>query len=59
VIGVVAVDIGLVAVNQHFLGDVVAGSFLGVSTGLFTMALWRAAELEAQIAKVAISEERR
>jgi len=58
-IGVVAVDIGLVAVNQHFLGDVVAGSFLGVSTGLFTIALWRAGELEAQIAKVAISDERR
>jgi membrane-associated phospholipid phosphatase len=44
-IGVVVVDIGLVAVNQHFLSDVIAGSFLGVSTGLFTIALWRASEL--------------
>ena len=47
-IGVVVVDIGLVAINQHFLGDVIAGSFLGVSTALFTIALWRASELEAQ-----------
>lgn len=42
VIGVAAVDIGLVALNLHFLSDVVAGSFLGASTGLFTVALWRA-----------------
>jgi membrane-associated phospholipid phosphatase len=47
-IGVVVVDIGLVAINQHFLGDVIAGSFLGVSTALFTITLWRASELEAQ-----------
>jgi membrane-associated phospholipid phosphatase len=47
-IGVVVVDIGLVAINQHFLGDVIAGSFLGVSTALLTITLWRASELEAQ-----------
>ena len=47
-IGVVAVDIGLVALNVHFLSDVVAGTFLGLSTGLFTVALWRASELRTQ-----------
>jgi membrane-associated phospholipid phosphatase len=41
-IGVVSVDVGLVALNVHFLSDVVAGSFVGVSTGLFTIAMWRA-----------------
>jgi membrane-associated phospholipid phosphatase len=48
-IGVVAVDIGLIALNLHFLSDVIAGSFLGVSTGLFTVALWRASELGMQL----------
>jgi membrane-associated phospholipid phosphatase len=41
---VIAADIALVAVNIHFLSDVVAGSFVGVSTGLFTVAVWRAAD---------------
>jgi membrane-associated phospholipid phosphatase len=44
VMGIVAVDIGLVALNLHFLSDVIAGSFLGVSTGLFTVGMWRAIE---------------
>jgi membrane-associated phospholipid phosphatase len=39
---IVAADVGLVALNFHFLSDVVAGSFVGVSAGLFTVALWRA-----------------
>jgi len=39
---VITVDIGLVALNLHFLSDVIAGSFVGLSTGLFTIALWRA-----------------
>jgi membrane-associated phospholipid phosphatase len=52
-IGVVAADIGLVALNLHFLSDVVAGSFVGVSTGLFTVALWRASELGMQVVKLA------
>ena len=47
-IGIFAVDIGLIALNLHFLGDVIAGSFVGVSTGLFTLALWRASQLEMQ-----------
>ena len=50
-IGVVAVDIGLVALNLHFFSDVVAGTFLGVSTGLFTVALWCASKLRMQHAK--------
>ena len=41
---VIAADIELVAVNIHFLSDVVAGSFVGVSTGLFTIAAWRASD---------------
>lgn len=45
---IVAIDIGLVALNLHFLSDVVAGSFVGVSTGLFTIALWRASERAMQ-----------
>jgi membrane-associated phospholipid phosphatase len=48
-IGLIAVDIGLVALNLHFLSDVVAGSFVGVSTGLFTVALWSASKVEIQV----------
>ena len=51
-IGLIAVDIGLVALNLHFLSDVVAGSFVGISTGLFTVALWSASKLEMQVAKM-------
>jgi len=32
----------LVILNLHFLSDVVAGAFVGISTGLFSVALWRA-----------------
>jgi membrane-associated phospholipid phosphatase len=42
---IIAADIGLVMLNIHFLGDVIAGSFLGFSTALFTISLWRAARL--------------
>ena len=56
-IGVVAVDIGLVALNVHFLSDVVAGTFLGLSTGLFTVALWRASELRTQDVKWSIQSD--
>lgn len=38
---IVAADVGLIALNVHFLSDVVAGSFVGVSTGLFTVAAWQ------------------
>jgi len=42
---IVAIDIGLVMLNLHFLSDVIAGSFLGFSIALFTISLWRAARL--------------
>jgi membrane-associated phospholipid phosphatase len=38
----VAVAVALVAANFHFLGDVIAGAFLGISTGWLTVAIWEA-----------------
>lgn len=35
-----AVAIGLVGANFHFLSDVIAGAFLGVSVGWISVALW-------------------
>jgi membrane-associated phospholipid phosphatase len=35
-----AVAIGLVGANFHFLGDVIAGAFLGISIGWLSVALW-------------------
>ena len=35
-----AVAIGLVGADFHFIGDVIAGAFLGVSTGWLTVVLW-------------------
>jgi membrane-associated phospholipid phosphatase len=34
-----AADVGLVLLNLHFISDVVVGTFVGFSTGLFTVAL--------------------
>jgi membrane-associated phospholipid phosphatase len=34
-----AADVGLVLLNLHFVSDVIAGTFVGVSAGLFTVAL--------------------
>ena len=39
----VAADLGLVLSNLHFISDVVVGTFVGISGGLFTVALWNAA----------------
>jgi len=39
-LAMVAVAIGLVGANFHFLGDVIAGAFLGVSLGWISVALW-------------------
>lgn len=36
----VAVAGGLVVLNYHFLSDVIAGAFLGVSIGLLVSAIW-------------------
>lgn len=51
-IGLIAVDIGLVALNLHFLSDVVAGSFVGISTGLFTVAVCSASKVGIQVAEL-------
>ena len=37
-----AVGLGLVAANYHFLGDVIAGAFLGLSVGWIATAVWHA-----------------
>jgi membrane-associated phospholipid phosphatase len=41
IVGMFAVSAGLVALNLHFLSDTIAGTFVGLSTGLFTIAMWR------------------
>jgi len=37
---IAAVAVGLVGANFHFLGDVIAGGFLGISVGWLTVAIW-------------------
>jgi membrane-associated phospholipid phosphatase len=37
---VAAVAVGLIGANFHFLGDVIAGGFLGISAGWLGVALW-------------------
>jgi membrane-associated phospholipid phosphatase len=39
-VAITAVAVGLVGADFHFLGDVIAGGFLGISTGWLTVALW-------------------
>ena len=39
---VLAVAVGLIGANYHFLSDVIAGGFVGTSIGWMTVALWRA-----------------
>ncbi len=36
-----AVAIGLIGANYHFLSDIIAGAFVGVSTGWMATALWQ------------------
>ncbi len=38
---VLAVAVGLIGANYHFLSDVIAGGFVGVSTGWMTVTLWQ------------------
>ena len=45
-----AADVGLVLLNLHFVGDVVAGTFVGISTGMFTVALCAPAAQENSLA---------
>ncbi len=41
---VAAVAVALVGANYHFLSDIIAGAFVGVSTGWMTAALWRSGQ---------------
>lgn len=42
VVMVLLVAIGLIGANYHFLGDVIAGAFVGASSGWMTVLLWDA-----------------
>lgn len=42
VIAGLAVAAGLIGANYHFVSDVIAGSFVGVSTGWMLTSLWKA-----------------
>ena len=48
---VLAVAVGLIGANYHFLGDVIGGGFVGTSTGWMTVAIWRARQTRAVPAK--------
>jgi membrane-associated phospholipid phosphatase len=39
-VAMAAVAVGLVGADFHFIGDVIAGGFLGVSAGWFTVVIW-------------------
>ena len=39
---VLAVVVGLIGANYHFLSDIIAGGFVGVSTGWMLTAMWQA-----------------
>jgi membrane-associated phospholipid phosphatase len=39
-VAIATVAVGLVGADFHFLGDVIAGGFVGVSTGWLTLVLW-------------------
>ena len=39
-VAIAAVAVGLVGADFHFVGDVIAGGFLGVSAGWFTVIIW-------------------
>jgi membrane-associated phospholipid phosphatase len=41
---IAVVAIGLMGANYHFLSDVIAGSFLGISIGCLAVALWEAGD---------------
>jgi membrane-associated phospholipid phosphatase len=48
---VLAVAAGLIGTNYHFLSDVIAGGFVGTSTGWMTAALWQARQSPTITAK--------
>jgi len=39
---VASVAIGLIGANYHFVSDVIAGAFVGISTGSAVVLLWNA-----------------
>jgi membrane-associated phospholipid phosphatase len=43
-----AVAVGLVGANFHFLGDVIAGGFLGISAGWLGVAVWEGGDRRVQ-----------
>ena len=46
---VLAVAVGLIGANYHFLSDVIAGGFVGTSTGWMTVALWQARQTQTKL----------
>jgi membrane-associated phospholipid phosphatase len=50
-----AVAIGLVGANFHFLGDVIAGGFLGISAGWLGVAMWEIGDRQVRPEEVAAS----
>ena len=44
VLAVFAVAIGLIGANYHFVSDVIAGGFVGISSGWMLTSLWKAHE---------------
>ena len=53
---ILAADLGLVLLNVHFLSDVLAGTFVGLSAGWFTLAVWRATRGPAGYARFSTSD---
>jgi membrane-associated phospholipid phosphatase len=47
-LGMVAVAVGLVGANFHFLSDVIAGAFLGISAGWLGVTLWEIASRQVR-----------
>ena len=47
VLCVAAVVVGLIGADYHFLSDVIAGGFIGVSTGWIAVALWQTAKSDS------------
>lgn len=41
IVGALAVAIALIVSDYHFLSDIIAGSFVGLSSGWIMMALWK------------------
>ena len=47
----VAVAVGLIGADFHFLGDVIAGGFVGISIGWLTVTLWELGHREVRVSK--------